>query len=185
MKQKQLGFLIDLSKCVGCHACEFACKREHQADKVNYRQVIRVEQEHNEWGFLSLGCNHCENPECMRVCKANCYYKRRDGIVLHRYQDCIACKRCVGACPFHAPKINERTHKISKCNFCMERQEQGLQPACVEACVVSAIQMIDLSNPLPDRAKKTMSTYPIVQFTKPSTRFILPAEPICYWKERP
>ena len=83
--QKQLGFLVDLGKCVGCRGCEVACSNKHQLDHLQYRRVMNINKENQVLGFLSLACNHCINPECIRVCKEKCFYKRRDGVVLYNY----------------------------------------------------------------------------------------------------
>lgn len=179
---KQLGFLIDLSKCVGCKGCEAACRNEHQIDHMHYRRVIQLSKDNWEFCFLSLACSHCLNPECIRVCPRKCFYKRRDGIVLCHPQSCSGCQSCVGACPFQAPKVNPRTKKITKCNFCFERIEQGLDPACVAACVVGALTIIDLTKTLADEVQETLQSFPIIRFTKPSLRFILPKSPQCFWR---
>lgn len=178
---KQRGFLVNLERCVGCKACELACRNEHWRDRSYYRQVIDIAGDKLFSGFLSLGCNHCQNPECLRVCKQKCFYKRRDGIVLHNPQNCDGCRSCAGACPFKAPKFNPRTKKISKCNFCLDYLEQGKQPACVSACVVGALQMVDIFQS-PPGASKTITHYSLAQFTQPSIRFILPTAPRCSWR---
>lgn len=180
--RKQLGFLIDLNKCVGCRGCEIACINEHQSDQLQHRRVIRISKDNRGLGFLSLACNHCINPECIRVCKRKCFHKRRDGIVLHQAQSCISCQSCIGACPFQAPKANPRTQKASKCNFCVNRIDKGLAPVCVDACIVGALQIVDLSEPLPFGAQEMLPYFPIIQFTRPSVRFILPKTPQCFWR---
>lgn len=179
---KQRGFLLDLNKCVGCKGCEMACVIEHQIEQLHHRRVIHISQDSREWGFLSLACNHCTNPECIRVCPRKCFYKRRDGVVLHRPQYCSGCQSCVGACPFHAPKVSPRTRKASKCNFCAERLDQGLEPACVAACIVGALAVVDLAELPASGARETLPPFPIAQFTKPSVRFILPKAPQCFWR---
>lgn len=180
---KQLGFLLDLNKCVGCKGCEIACLNEHHFDQVHYRRVIDIVKDKRGLKFLSLACNHCVNPECIRVCQKQCFYKRRDGIVLHRPQHCNGCQSCVAACPFQVPKVNKRTHKVSKCNFCVERIDKGLAPACVDACVVGALQTVDLSEQMELSEQMTLACLPIIKFTRPSLRVILPKEPRCFWRK--
>lgn len=179
--EKRLGFLIDLGRCVGCRGCEIACINENRLQQVQYRRVTKIGNETSLTGFLSLSCNHCVNPECIRVCKSKCFQKRRDGVVLQNPQRCDGCRSCVGACPFQIPKLNPRTKKAGKCNFCADRVRQGLEPACVSACVVSALRVIDLNQPEPDW-RETLSMFPIVQFTQPSLRFIPPRSPLCSWR---
>lgn len=181
--QKQLGFLVDLGKCVGCRGCEVACSNKHQLDHLQYRRVMNINKENQMLGFLSLACNHCINPECIRVCKEKCFYKRRDGVVLYNSQRCNGCQRCIGACPFQAPKVNPRTKKISKCDFCFEQLDQGLEPTCVASCIVGALQVIDIMRPIPAYAQETLPNFSITQFTKPSIRVILPRTPQCFWRK--
>lgn len=112
-----------------------------------------------ENGYLNEGmkeklfpvlCNHCENPACVRVCPTQATFKRSDGIVAMDYHRCIGCRFCMAACPFGARSFNFQDPRpfikqvnpdfptrtkgvVEKCNFCVERLEKGLQPACVEA----------------------------------------------------
>jgi len=176
--EKRLGFLIDLSKCVGCKSCEIACMNKHHFTQPRYRRVLNIGPGNNVFEFLSLSCNHCLNPECIRVCTEHCYKKRRDGIVLHDPARCNGCRRCEGACPFSVPKMNPQTRKISKCNFCYELIDQGFEPVCVSVCIVGALRVVDLTQPLPLGSQKTLPDFPMIQFTKPSIRFLLPNKPI-------
>lgn len=178
--QKRLGFLIDLGKCVGCKSCEIACMNEHQFSRTRYRRVLNIGPGNQVFEFLSLSCNHCLNPECIRVCTERCYKKRRDGIVLNDSTRCNGCQRCEGACPFSVPKMNPQTKKVSKCNFCSELIDQGLEPACVSVCIVGALRVVNLMQPLPFGSQQTLPNFPMIQFTKPSIRFLLPKNPICF-----
>lgn len=180
---KQLGFLIDLGKCVGCRGCEMACISENKLEQFYYRKVTNVSRPESQfYGFFSIACNHCINPECIRVCKDRCYRKRRDGIVLHDASRCSGCRSCVGACPFRAPAINPKTGKVGKCSFCFNRIDNRLQPACVSACITGALAIVDMNGPLPEGAVKNLPEIPIVHFTKPSVRFIPPTPPLCFWR---
>ncbi|MDT3697849.1 MAG: 4Fe-4S dicluster domain-containing protein [Thermincola sp.] len=178
---RQIGFLVDLSKCTGCHSCEFACKNENQLGDFRYRRVMEFGPE-NILSFLSMACNHCANPECVRVCPNKCFNKRKDGIVFHDPTNCDSCSSCVSACPFKVPQINPYTKKVSKCNFCMSRIHQGLEPACVSACANEALQVINLSEPLPPQYIEVITCFPSVYLTKPSIRFILPKVTVSFWR---
>ena len=180
---KQLGFLVDLGKCVGCRGCEVACGNRQQPEPMQYRRVVNISRENQVLFFLSLACNHCMNPECIRVCKEKCFYKRQDGVVLYNSQRCNGCRRCLGACPFQAPKVNPRTKKISKCDFCFHQLDQGLEPACAAACIVGALQVVDILQPLPGCTQEMLPDFSITRFTKPSTRVILPKKPQCFWRK--
>ena len=178
---KQIGFLIDLNKCIGCHSCEFSCKNKNQLENTSFRKVVDLRRSGNVFSFLSLACNHCVTPQCIRVCPKKCYHKLRNGIVLHEPVNCEGCKSCIGACPFEVPKYNPSTKKISKCNLCFERIQKGLLPACVGACIPEALKLIDLNELVSKDYKKTIPSYSMILFTNPSVRFIHPEETRCSW----
>ncbi len=153
----QHGWTIDLTKCVGCHACSVACKSENntapalpplsvrngRAIAVNYRKV------HYRWSgtypnpalaFVTSSCNHCAEPACLKSCPVGAISKRAsDGVVLIDYDACIGCKYCVWACPYGAPQVNETSKKVEKCTFCVHRLEAGQKPACVTTCAGRAL----------------------------------------------
>lgn len=179
---KQIGFLFSVDRCVGCRACELACRNENQTgDRVRWRRVFSTSGE----AFLSVSCNHCDSPECFRVCPQRAYTKRRDGIVLINQDRCDGCRTCVAACPYQAPQYDPVRHKVNKCNFCLPRQQQGKLPACVTACHTGALQVIDLDK---QQAKGTVPTvvgFPDIRLTKPSIRFY-PLKPRKrYWQIGP
>lgn len=179
---KQLGFLMDLDKCLGCRGCAMACQNEKSQGQIPRRKVITLARTpENFFGFLSMACNHCANPACIRECPQGCFKKRRDGIVVHDPLRCISCKTCTGACPFQIPKINPFTNKVEKCDFCFERQDKGLKPACIEACIPQALTLIDLSKPLPETYQKELPGFLNIKLTRPAVRFILPKNRKAYW----
>ncbi|MBZ4687047.1 MAG: 4Fe-4S ferredoxin, iron-sulpur binding protein [Clostridiales bacterium] len=180
---KQLGFIIDLNKCIGCKGCEMACHNENCLDDIHYRKIVTLaEHPKNFFGFLSMACNHCRNPACIKVCPKGCFKKRKDGIVLHTNSNCSGCESCIGACPFRVPQINPQTGKVEKCNFCFKRIDQGLKPACVEACIPEALYITDLSKPLSEKYHEILPGFTIIRITRPSIRFILPQPPVCFWR---
>jgi len=169
-----LGFLLDLSRCTGCGACEAACRRE-QGGIITFRQVRRIENYRDgrlQIYFLSLACQHCEHPECFRVCPQRAYSKRRDGVVLHFPGRCNGCNSCVRACPFQAPRYNPATGKTDKCNLCENRRSAGLLPACVEACPVKALHLLDLGQGREDTWQRWIEGLKEVSLvTGPNLRF--------------
>ena len=78
------------------------------------------------------------------ICPENNFQIREDGIVVHNPSSCKGCQRCIEACPFDALKLNPKTNRADKCNFCIDRIEQGLRPICVENCITGALGMIKL-----------------------------------------
>jgi Fe-S-cluster-containing dehydrogenase component len=166
---KQFGFLFDVNRCVGCKACELACKNENMTPaRVRWRRVNANSHE----SFLSLSCNHCDSPECFRVCPNHAYTKRRDGIVLVDTNRCDGCQTCITACPFKAPQYDPESHKVSKCNFCISRLEQGLAPACISTCHTGALKIIELNEGMRPGEVSTVPGFTEVRLTRPSIRFI-------------
>ncbi len=146
----QVGWTIDLKRCIGCRTCFVACKSENNTPlRTDWRYV--VERESGSYPtpmreFISLACNHCDDPACIKSCPVDAISKREsDGIVLIDQDACIGCRYCMFACPYGAPRINtEQTGgmeagKVSKCTMCVHRLDAGLQPACAAACLTGAI----------------------------------------------
>ena len=151
------GFAIDLRKCIGCHACTIACKAEHQIPiGVNRCWVKTVEQgsfPRTQRFFFPVLCNQCDDAPCMRICPTNALYKRRDGIVDLDPAACIGCRACMVACPYDQLFIDPNTHTAEKCNFCANRVENELLPACVSVCPTECRIFGDLDDPASEVAQ--------------------------------
>ena len=145
------GFAIDLRKCIGCHACTIACKAEHDIPiGVNRCWVKTVEQGEfpdTSRSFFPVLCNQCEEAPCVSICPTNALYKRRDGIVDLDGDACIGCRACMVACPYDQLFIDPGTHTAEKCNFCANRVENELLPACVSVCPTECRIFGDLDDP--------------------------------------
>jgi Fe-S-cluster-containing dehydrogenase component/formate-dependent nitrite reductase membrane component NrfD len=145
------GFAIDLRKCIGCHACTIACKAEHQIPVgVNRCWVKTVEKgtfPDTRRFFFPVLCNQCEEAPCVRICPTNALFKRRDGIVDLNGESCIGCRACMEACPYDQLFIDPNTHTAEKCNFCANRVENKLLPACVSVCPTECRIFGDLDDP--------------------------------------
>jgi Fe-S-cluster-containing dehydrogenase component/formate-dependent nitrite reductase membrane component NrfD len=132
------GFLIDLRKCIGCHACTIACKAEHAVPiGVNRCWVKTVERgvfPETTRQFFPVLCNQCEDAPCVRICPTNALFRRLDGIVDLHADSCIGCRSCMQACPYDQLFIDPGTRTAEKCNFCANRVENELLPACVSVC---------------------------------------------------
>lgn len=144
---KQYGFLIDIKRCYGCKTCSMACKSEnHTPPGVLWRRVREYETDGpNSEGFISMSCNHCDDPQCMKVCPADTYHKRPDGIVVQDHEKCIGCRMCIMACPYNAPVFDPHEGKTSKCNMCAERLDEGLLPRCVLSCPAGVLKFGDIN----------------------------------------
>ena len=150
-RKVQYGMVIDVRKCIGCHACTVACKSEFDVPLgVNRTWVEYVEKgtyPNVGRSFLPRLCNHCSEPPCVHVCPTNATYKRaQDGIVVIDDGLCIGCKYCILACPYDARFLNPVTKIADKCDFCIHRVSQGLDPACVNTCVSGARIFGDLAD---------------------------------------
>ena len=164
------GMVVDLRRCTGCQACSVACKSElgvplgvfrtwvKQVEKGRYPSVTR--------GFLPSLCNQCANPICLQNCPTQATYQREDGIVMVDPHRCIGCKYCIASCPYNVRHVNPFKKIVQKCEFCLHRVEQGLQPACVDTCPTGALCFGDLNDPSSE-VSRLLSTYP-VQVLKPS-----------------
>lgn len=138
------GFIFDYSKCVGCHACMVACYNEnHTTPPLSWRQVSGYNKSKLPLlGFvhLSIACNHCAEAPCLKACPSGAYsIDPQTKAVIHNPDLCIGCKYCTWACPFDAPKYNEETRLIEKCNFCNHRLKEGQIPACALNCPTGAL----------------------------------------------
>lgn len=145
------GFAIDLRMCIGCHACTIACKAEHQIPVgVNRCWVKTVERgtfPDTRRFFFPVLCNQCEDAPCVRICPTTALFKRRDAIVDLNGESCIGCRACMEACPYDQLFIDPDTHTAEKCNFCANRVENQLQPACVSVCPTQCRIFGDLEDP--------------------------------------
>ncbi len=159
------GFVFDYAKCVGCHACLVACYNENQtAPPISWRTINRFNNEKLPLlGFIhqSIACNHCIEAPCLKACPSSAYYKdSATGAILHNADQCIGCKYCTWACPFDAPKFNERLGIIEKCNFCNQRLAIDKQPACTTNCPTGALSFGQIQSEQPKGfgiSKKTIS----------------------------
>ena len=89
--------------------------------------------------YLSVSCNHCENPICVRSCPTTAMHKGEDGIVTVDHDKCVGCRYCEWGCPYSAPQYDAKLGKMTKCDFCRDYLEQGKPPACVSACPTRAL----------------------------------------------
>ncbi len=145
------GFIIDNRKCIGCHACTTACKSEHDVPVGVYRTFVKQVEKgtfpNTRRVFTVMRCNHCTDAPCVEICPVEALYFRPDGIVDFDKNRCIGCKSCMQACPYDALYIDPDTHTAAKCNYCAQRIDVGLEPACVNVCPEHAIISGDIDNP--------------------------------------
>lgn len=138
---------MDMEACYGCQTCEVACKSQNKLPSgVRWRRVRFFDAEvPAARTTLSMSCNHCEDPQCLKNCPVGAYAKRADGLVVQDHTLCIGCRMCIMACPYGAPQYDEAEGKVSKCDGCATRVDGGLQPRCVESCPGHALEFGELS----------------------------------------
>lgn len=136
---KQLGFYYDPAVCIGCRACQVACKEEHKLPSGDFFRRVEALETDGKWQFYSGACGHCSNAACLSVCPTGALYRAEDGTVQHRDDLCIGCGRCVHSCPYGAVSLSRITGYAQKCDGCLSRRAAGRNPACVDACPVRAL----------------------------------------------
>jgi len=157
----EVAKLIDVSKCIGCKACQTACMEWNDVrDEVGVNAgvydnpldltpkswtVMRFsEVESNdgnlEWLIRKDGCMHCEEPGCLKACPSpGAIVQYNNGIVDFHEENCIGCGYCVTGCPFNIPRISKEDNRAYKCTLCSDRVAVGQEPACVKTCPTGAI----------------------------------------------
>ncbi len=137
----QYGFFIDSSRCTGCKTCELACKDyKDLTPDVSFRRIYEYaggdwQEDNGVWHqnvfayYLSIACNHCEDPACTKVCPSGAMHKRDDGFVLVDEDVCIGCRYCHMACPYGAPQYNAAKGHMTKCDGCHSRVADGKSPS--------------------------------------------------------
>lgn len=149
---KQLAFYFEQKHCVGCNTCQIACKDKNNLEiGQQFRKVYEIAGgDYIEKGsviipkiyafWLSISCNHCINPICVKNCPTGAMQKEsEEGIVYVDQEKCIGCLRCVKSCPYEAPQYNLTNEKVGKCDFCRDLLAVGKQPVCVSACPMRAL----------------------------------------------
>jgi tetrathionate reductase subunit B len=178
--KKRLAMVIDLRRCFGCHGCSVACKAQNDVPLGVWRSTV-ITTEKGKYPnvkrrFLPVLCNHCENTPCARGCPTSAIVHDENGIVQQLEHKCIGCGYCIQTCPYKM-RFKHPTKKVAnKCNFCSERLDQGLLPACVNTCNSKARTIGDLDDPNSE-VSKLIANNPVKtllpeQNTKPKVFYI-------------
>lgn len=152
--------LVDVTRCIGCRACENACRVRagfgglpaaslgygEGEGKLTYRTrtvVVRAGGAGRSGVPVKRQCMHCLRPACVSVCPVGALERMAAGPVVYHEKVCIGCRYCILACPFNVPKYewdNALTPRVGKCDFCADRLAAGQRPACVVACPTGALK---------------------------------------------
>ena len=161
---KRYGMLIDLDKCIGCRACELACKQENSVkprvgetcdfEKTGVPFWLKVytvgpfgEYPNLTMHFYPTFCMHCDDPPCMDACPNDAIYQRPDGIVLIDKNKCDGARKCIDACPYPGVLWHDFDDgSTEKCTLCYHRIDEGKDPACVYHCPGKALYFGDIND---------------------------------------
>src|SRR5919109_379760 len=174
-----MGFFTDTTVCIGCKACEVACKEWNQLpatnggantlsgdsydntrrlDGLHWRHVKFVEQfnadrKEGRWLLMSDVCKHCVQAGCLEVCPTGAIIRTEFDTVVIQSDVCNGCRACIAACPFGVIDMNPVSGTAQKCTLCYDRMGVGLEPACAKACPTDSIQFGPIAE-LKTRAQK-------------------------------
>ncbi len=174
--EEETGFFTDTTLCIGCKACEVACKQWNQlpADgftwtgnsydntvtlsDTTWRHVAFVEQfdaatETGRWLMMSDVCKHCQHAPCVEVCPTGALIYNEFGNVYVQQDICNGCANCVVGCPFGVIARSKGDGRAHKCTLCYDRQKDGLIPACAKSCPTESIKFGKVSE-LREHARK-------------------------------
>ena len=203
------GMAIDIKRCVGCNACTIACKSTNNVPSdILWTRVLTDGGDDVDtpkgnmpdlfMRYITLGCQHCENPACVKVCPVGATYRdEKTGIIRQDYDKCIGCRMCMAACPYtgvrsftwEEPKYSmefatgdadvpaHQKHVVEKCTFCYQRIARDETPACMELCPARARHWGDLDDPNSEvsqliRDREYMQLLP-ERDTKPSVYYLV------------
>ena len=135
----------DLNRCVGCLACSVACKAMNNVPVGDYwNKTLRIGPNPKKDGcgtwpdiemyFLTVQCQHCKDPECVKVCPTEASHIAEDGTVQIDKSKCIGCQFCAMSCPYGVRYLNEEERVVEKCTLCEQKLAQGELPQCVSQC---------------------------------------------------
>lgn len=177
-RYKQHGFHFSADNCIGCHACEAACSEKNDLPAhISFRSVGYVEggtYPDFRRVNISMACNHCDDPVCLKGCPTRAYTKFAEyGAVLQDPDICFGCGYCTWVCPYNAPQLDPVKGEVSKCNMCVDRLEVGLKPACASACLGGALDfgVIESTPENREQAKLSIPGFPSTDITHPNIRF--------------
>lgn len=179
------GFALDGQRCIGCHTCSVACRIENNLPQGTWWNRALTDGGEDmdtpagifpdvKMSYLTVACQHCENPACVKVCPVGATYRDEEtGIVRQDYDKCIGCRMCMAACPYTGVRsfnweepaysvdfavgdvdvAKHQKHTVEKCTFCYQRQARGEVPACMDLCPARARHFGDLDDPASDISK--------------------------------
>lgn len=157
---KQLAFVIDLRRCIGCDTCVVGCKMENSIEDGKFRLRVLdsrsdpvIEKPRGSYPNLAqywvpTMCHHCVDAPCVQVCPTYTLWRRdEDGLVMLDHDRCIGCQRCAEVCPYDALSFDDEIGTADKCTGCAHRLDNPAGPACAMVCPTRAISFGDIHDP--------------------------------------
>lgn len=184
---EQYRFHFDMTRCIGCRSCEVACNEQNgNPEEIRWRRIGEIEggsYPDTQRLYLSMGCNHCIEPDCLKGCPVAAYTKdSATGVVLHSTDMCIGCQYCTWNCSFGVPQYNPDRGVVGKCDMCYNRLTDGMEPACVNACPENAIQIeiVNTAAWVADHHAAASPGMPVGAQAISTTRITLPENPTAF-----
>jgi formate dehydrogenase iron-sulfur subunit len=171
---QRLGFFTDTTLCIGCKACEVACKQWNQLPDDGFRWTgmsydntvhlgvstwrhVAFVDRGTSWLMMSDVCKHCRRAGCLEACPTGAIIRTEHDTVYVQPDVCNGCGYCVSACPFGVLERHEEDGRVAKCTMCYDRLQGGLEPACAKACPTDSIQFGPVEE-LEARARERVAT---------------------------
>lgn len=181
-EDEKLAFYVDMTQCTGCKACMIACTDKHHLPTgLQWRKVIEAsggdwnEEPNGAWTqnvfsyYISLSCNHCEEPLCARSCPTGaCAKTASHGIVAIDKNRCVGCGYCRLNCPYSSPQLNKERGYMTKCDMCMDYLAAGLMPSCVSACPSRVLEIGNRDELIAKYGMANIAPLPPCTMTSPS-----------------
>lgn len=166
-KKDDKAILVDLTLCIGCKACQIACKEWHNLPATEFEKVpgtyqnpadrsfntimlMEFTEKYDEstgvmdWLFFKDQCMHCTDAPCVEVCPSDALFPHQEGFIGFDQDKCIGCTYCSKVCPFDIPRYDTNLltgqKQMNKCDFCQDRVTNGQIPACVTSCPTNALE---------------------------------------------
>lgn len=151
---KKYGMIHDENLCIGCQACNIACRSENDIPESVYRLQVwvngpkKLADGNMVFEYHRQSCVHCDDTPCVKVCPTKASFVDEDGIALVNVDLCVGCLYCNAACPYDARYVHPEHKAPDKCTFCKEsRLGRGEEPACVVVCPTDALVFGDINDP--------------------------------------
>lgn len=211
------SILVDTTRCTACRGCQLACKDWHNLPAIKTKQtgthqnppdlnpcnlkIVRFREHIDDqgivrWNFFPDQCRHCTNPPCKDVAdmvlEGAIIQDRKTGAVLFTEKTAQLSKEDAEAirevCPYNIPRRDDKTGRLTKCDFCIDRLQAGLLPMCVKTCPTGAMffgdreEVLDMARKRLAIAKKTFPKAFLADYKDVNVIYLLSEEKEYYYE---